>query len=251
MDKRWVTCFVALAMLTGCQRSTQLTVRAVSSGEGEEVVGLAKLVIRMLPYDRDSIFDALTARAPRPEPQPPADLLQLRDSIAAVQARWRAAEAGWNDAYSSLRDLRSRMDRMNKSSNEYFAAYAEFGNLEKKERRLNREKEALFKRFTDLQSAYSERADSFKVVLTAWEDEAFEDYGAIVDSMLEARGQELSDTTDGGGWAHFAVPKGQWWIYTRSKLTFEELYWNLPFKAEGGVDTVTLDRSNAETRLIF
>ena len=252
MNKHWVLCLVALAILTGCKRSADLAVRAVATTDAGEVAR-AQLVIRLVPYDRDSVFDMLSGVASEPEPQPPADLLELRDSISAAQDRWRTAEAAWNDARSELQDLSERMQRMNRSSDEYFRAYQRFDELDAQEKQLSGDKDRYFERFTELQSAYSERADSFKAVLTAWENEAFAPYGEIVDSLTKALKREvLYDTTDGGGWAYFVVPKGYWYVYTRAKLPFEELYWNVGYEAKGGsADTLVLDESNAKVRLVF
>ncbi len=252
MNKRWVLGLVAATTLGACNRTSQVTVLAVSSGDGDAVAH-AQLTVRLLPYDRDAVFADMIAAAERSEPEPPADLLEIRDSIAVAQDRWRDAEAAWNNTYSELRSLSERMERMNQSSNEYFAAYGRFDNLDGQERRLRREKDRYFEQFTELQGQYTARADSFNAVLTTWEDVVFEGFGEVIDSLLEASGrEEIWDTTDGGGAAQFAVPKGRWWIHTRAELPFEELYWNVPIDVTGGTtDTITIDKSNAESRLVF
>lgn len=252
MIKHLVLGLLAASTLAACSRSSQITVRAVSEGGGE-AMPRNQLVIRLIPFDRDAVFDDLIAQAAQSEPQPPAELLQLRDSIAVAQQTWREAEAAWNEAYSELRSLSERMDQMSTSSNEYFRAYRRFEELESDERRLNREKEALFEGFTGLQSQYKSQADSFKAVLATWEDETFLGYGEVVDSLSKALGRfELYDTTDAGGYAEFTAPKGDWWIYTRAKLPFDELYWNLPIQVAGGkADTIVLNESNADKRPAF
>jgi hypothetical protein len=251
MNKHWVLGLAVLATLTACGRSTQLAVRAVSTAEDGEETGRAQEVIRLLPYDRDSIFAALTREASEPEPRPPADLIELRDSVSIAQTRWTEAEAAWNDTRSELQALRDRMDAMDRSSREYANAYRQFDDLANQERRLNRDKQRYFDTYTALQDAYGTRADSFNAVLQSWGDAAFEDYGEIVDSLIEARGEELVDTTDASGWAHFIVPRGRWWVHTRAELVFQELYWNVPYVSEGGVDTLVLNTSNARIRPIF
>ncbi len=253
MNKQIVLFLAALVVLVGCNRSTDLAVRVTTTDDEGNVTGRAQLPVRLLPYDRDSIFDALAAQADRPEPEPPQDLVELRDSIAAAQEAWRDAESQWNEARSELQELSDRMQQMDRSSSEYFQAFQQFEELETRESRLGRQKDALFERFTELQSAYNERADSFAAVLSSWADLAFEDYGEIVDSLLEAQGREEHwDTTGGSGWAAFNVPGGQWWVHTRYKLPFEELYWNLPTQLEGGsTDTLVLNEENAALRPVF
>ncbi len=252
MNKHWVLALAAFVGFTACSRSTQLAVRTVSDGQGEAEVGLAQLQIRLLPYDRDSIFEALARQFAEPEPQPPVDLLSLRDSISVAQERWRAAEAIWNEQRSQLETLSERMKGMSRTSREYANAFRQFDQLDGQLRRLDRDKQRFFERFTELQSAYRTKADSFNAVVLGWGDEAFEGFSAIVDSLLEARGvQELYDTTDASGWAYFDVPSGQWWIYTRYELPFQEMYWNVAYRSEGGADTLALSTTNAELRPIF
>ena len=252
MNKHWVLGLIALATLSACSRSADVTVRVVTSA-GEEQQGQAQLPVRLLPYDRDSIFKEMIAGAERPEPEPPADLLALRDSIAEAQSRWRDAEADWNSVYSELKELSERMEGMNQASNEYFQAYQRFDQLDAQERRLNTTKQEYFEQFTQLQEQYSARADSVTAVLRTWEDETFEGYGEIVDSLLETRGrQELADTTGSTGYAQFTAPAGGWWVYTRTNLPFDELYWNVRIDVQGGQpDTIILDESNADRRPIF
>ncbi len=250
MNKHWVMGVAVLLLLSACGRSTQLAVRAVADG-GTDETALSQQVIRLLAYDRDSIFSHLASLATTPEPQPPEDLIQLRDSVAAAQMAWTDAEAAWNEGRSEMQALSTRMENMDRASNEYFEAYQEFDDLDATVRRLERAKQTYFETFTALQETYRTRADSFNVVTDTWADAAFEEFGAIVDSLIEARGEDLVDTTDTNGWAYFRVPRGNWWVHTRSKLVFEELYWNVPYNSAGGTDTLVLNASNAESRPIF
>ncbi len=252
MNKHWVLALAAFVLFTACSRSTQLAVRAISGGQGESEVGLAQLEIRLLPYDRDSIFSALAGQYADPEPKPPADLLDLRDSISVAQERWRSSEADWNEMRSELEALSERMKAMNRASRDYAQAFRRFDQLDGQLRRLDRDKQGYFDRFTQLQSAYRAKADSFNAVVLGWGDAAFENFSEVVDSLLEARGQtELYDTTDAAGWAYFEVPSGQWWVHTRFELPFEELYWNVRYSSQGGADTLALNTANAELRPIF
>ena len=88
-------------------------------------------------------------------------------------------------------------------------------------------------------------------MLQAWEERAFADYGEVADSLDELLGEVLEDTTDASGWALFSLPRGTRWIHTRTKLVFEELYWNVPYESTGGADTLVIDASNAEVRSIY
>jgi hypothetical protein len=252
MNKHWVLGLAMLAALTACSRSTQLAVRAVSEGAGGEEVGRSQQVIRLIPYDRDSIFEALTRAATDPEPQPPEDLMVLRDSVSVAQSRWTEAEGAWNDMRSQMLQLSERMENMDRASTEYAQAYRRFDDLDAQVRRLDRDKQRYFDSFTELQGQYRARADSFNAVVQAWGDAAFDTYTEVVDSMVEAMGrQELADTADADGWTYFSVPRGSWWVHTRASLVFEELYWNVLYESAGGADTLVLNSDNAQVRPIF
>ncbi len=251
MNKHWVLGLVTLVALSACSRSTQLAVRAASEGAEGEVTGRAQLIIQALPYDRDSIFEALAAQSTQPEPQPPADLTELRDSVSVARQRWTDAEAAWNEIRSELQSLSEQMRGMDRSSTEYARLFSRFDQLDSQVGRLERTQTRYFDEFTELQGTYRARADSFNAVLQAWEERAFVDYGEVVDSLVEVLGEVLEDTTDGSGWAFFSVPRGRWWIHTRSVLVFQELYWNVPIESAGGADTLVIDESNAEIRPIY
>jgi hypothetical protein len=251
MNKHWVLGLVTLVALSACSRSTQLAVRAASEGAEGEVTGRPDMIIRALPYDRDSLFESLAGEATEPEPQPPADLIELRDSVSAARQRWTEAEATWNDMRSQLQSLSERMRDMDRSSTEYARLFQRFDRLDSQVGRLERIKTTYFDEFTELQGSYRARADSFNAVLQAWEERAFADYGEVADSLVDLLGEILEDTTDDSGWAFFRVPRGTWWIHTRTVLVFEELYWNEQYESAGGADTLVIDESNAEVRPIY
>jgi hypothetical protein len=250
MNKHWVLSLAVLAGLTACNRSTNLALRAVAE-VGDEQIGRAQQIIQLLPYDRDEIFAMLASEAAESEPQPPEDLIALRDSVSAARQLWTDAESSWNDMRSEMQTLSEAMGRMNRSSREYADAYVRFDDLDAQVGRLDRAKNTYFETFTTLQDEYRARASSFNAVLEAWEDVAFERYVEITDSLIELRGAILEDTADAGGWTYFIVPRGTWYVHTRAKLVFEELYWNLAYESGGGADTLILNDSNADTRSIF
>ena len=64
---------VALLPILAACGGSELTV-VVLAGEGDEQQPVADLPIELLPFNRDSVFEALAARAEEAEPQIPADL---------------------------------------------------------------------------------------------------------------------------------------------------------------------------------
>lgn len=225
----------------------EVTVRVVTEGDTARQP-VEDLVISFLPYDRDSIFGALTAQAEEPEPQVPEDLLEQYDRVQQAQQTWREAESRWAIFRDSLKQLSQAMEGLDRRSREYLQLFEQFNELEGQERQLNAQKDRLFERFDSLQTATVSRADSMQAVIRAWEEIAFEDYVDITDSIIEARGVEVrEDTTGAGGYASASLPSGPWWAYTRYQLPFEELYWNLRVDTVFG-DTIILSRENAEVR---
>ncbi len=251
MIKRWWPVLFCLAPLAACSRSGEVVVHAaIGRDTAGAPLGIDKLVVTLVPYDRDSIFEALAAQAPAPEPQIPQDLLAIRDSVAELRNFWTEAESQWSVVRDEMLKLSEQMKTMNRRSRAYVQAFGRFTELESQERRLARAKDAAFQQYERLQKQYSSRADSIKVIRFNWEDEAFARYGEIVDSLLAVRKREaLVDTTASGGYAHFRVPAGRWYVYTRYELPFQELYFNIPLDIQAGrQDTVTLTREKAEIR---
>ncbi|MGH7545904.1 MAG: hypothetical protein ACREKI_06950 [Gemmatimonadota bacterium] len=251
MMKRVATLVLGLATLAGCSRSGELVVQAaIGRDTTGAATGIEKLVIDLLPFDRDSLFEALTRQAPTPEPPIPPDLMALRDSLAAARQLWTESESQWNVVRERLEALSQRMQGMNRRSREYLEAFSQFNELDGHERALARAKDEAFRQYEAFQKRYAASADSIKIVRFNWEDEAFARYGEIVDSLLEATGRQIhTDTTAGGGFAVFRVPAGRWYVYTRYELPFEELYFNIPVQIEaGGPDTLRLTRDTAEIR---
>lgn len=246
--RSYATALLALVLpaLAACGGG-EVTVRVVTEGDTAQQP-VEDLVVTFLPYDRDSIFDALTQQAEEPEPQVPDDLLQQYEQVQEAQQAWRDAESRWAVFRDSLKQLSQAMEGLDRRGREYLQLFEQFNELEGQERQLNAQKDRLFERFDSLQKATVSRADSMQAVIRSWEEIAFEDYTGITDSILEARGVEIrEDTTGAQGYASASLPGGAWWAYTRYQLPFEELYWNLRVDTVFG-DTIILSRENAEVR---
>lgn len=238
----------AFLLLTACDGGP-VTVQVSAGPATGEAQPVEDVVVQFVPYDRDSIFEAMASRAEEPEPEIPQDLREQFDQVIEAQQVWRDAESQWNRVRDSLKQLSGQMEGLDRQSREYLELFDTFNELEKRVSALDQRRAQLFGRFDSLQKATVTRADSVQSVILAWEDDAFEGYTALVDSLLEARGIEVrSDTTDGEGFATVNLPGGDWWVYARhTPGPFEELYWNfhvVPSEA----DTLTLERENAEVR---
>lgn len=249
----------AVVLLLGtaaCSSPEVVAEAAIVQESTGETVALQDLPIRLLPYDRDAIFDSLEAASPTPEPQIPPDLLQQRQAVIEAQQEHSVAEARWASLRDSLVTLSERTTQMGqqglRNTPQYRQAFEAFTRLEGEEARVKQEADAAFARFSELQAATIARQDSVRVVRETWAEEAFRDFQDVVEAKLEASGrEELADTTNAAGVAVFPARNGQWWVYGRYALPYEELYWNEPIEVTGDSTYIRLNEENAELRPVL
>lgn len=219
-------------------------------GEGMVVRPIADTEVQLLPFDRDLVFDSLAAAFPTPEPEIPEDLLRAQEEISAAQEEWRAAEAEWAALRDRLQSITDEMEGLARGEARYVALFREFEDGEQDLARVERTKDQAFARFTELQEGYIQRADSMRLVLEQWAEEAFAGVNDVFVMKLRESGREMIvDTTDADGIATMSVPAGQWWVHARHELPFSILYWNIDINVEGKEPVpVLLNRSTAEVR---
>lgn len=217
-----------------------------------EPVALGDLPVRLLPYDRDAIFDSLKAAYPEPEPEIPDSIQALQNRVIAEQKQWKQAENRWLTLRDSLKTLSQKMAGMNKSSGQYFAMFRDFNDLDDQVSGLEKQSNAAFTEFTTAQNRLNEQAREIRLAKQAWADEAYAPIDSIINAKLENLGlQEYADTTNADGAAFFKdIPEGKWWVYARYERQFDELYWNVPIDVQGGKEPtqVQLTEQNAEVR---
>lgn len=228
-------------LAAGCGSS--LTVEVTTESE-EGPQPQANVPVEFLPFDRDSVFDALDQRAETPRPQMSDELEAARQRVSDLQTEWRDIEAEWSAAREELRELRARLDEVPSGSAEYRDLFQQFGQLEQTERRLNAERQAAFDSFTAVQNQVSTRLDSFRVVQETWADAAYADYFDIEAELLGGK-ELIADTTNAQGIATVSLPGGDWWAFARVPVPEGELYWNVPVPE---TDTLRLNESNGELR---
>jgi hypothetical protein len=96
-----VLAILAPSTLAGCGGGPKVVVEAMGVDPAtRQTIPLADLPVRLLPYDRDAIFDSLTAASRTPEPVlPPPPAAEASDSAAALSApnldSLRAARRAW------------------------------------------------------------------------------------------------------------------------------------------------------------
>ncbi len=242
---------VSFGLLLGACGGSEVTVQVLGDG-ADGPVPQAKLPVFFYPFDRDSVFEVLEGQAASPKPEIPADMLATFQEIRQLQEEWRLKEAEWGetrDRMQTLSEEMNAMDRRARGTREYMSKYEEFEQLEGVERRLDREKQALFDRFTAMQDSVTSRVDSFKAVRDTWEDEAYAGYGEVETSLISELGRPVfSDTTDANGYVTRSLPSGHWWVTTRIQVPRGEFVWDLLIDPSQ-VDTLRLDASNGEERI--
>ncbi|MDE2806071.1 MAG: hypothetical protein OXN18_13090 [Gemmatimonadota bacterium] len=243
-------------ILAACGPGEATIVVALGDETSEDANALDGVEVRLLPYDRDQIFDSLTAvaaAAGMPEPEVPPDLLAAQEEIAQAQQEWRDTETRWNVLRDSLQTLNNAMEGLNRAQRAYMELYNQYQDLEGDYNRAEQQLGRLFDNFTSLQQAAIGRMDSINIVQADWADQAFEDVGLIIAARIELTGlEEHADTTGVEGVAAFEAAPGQYWVYARHELPYNELYWNIPIAITREEPVVLrLNRDNAVVRQIF
>lgn len=238
---------VALAACGG----TEVVVQGQLEGEDGQVTPLSNLPYRLLPYDRDVIFDSLRAAYATPEPEIPADLSALQDSIARAQAEWTTATARWNTMRDSLQRMNQQLEGISRASGQYVVLFREVNALFDQEAAAQRQMDQSFSRFTDLQNRFTTQAQETRLQREQWADAAYADVDRVIAARLrELRREEAADTLDANGVSRVrGLRAGEWWITAHYDLPFEELYWNIPITLNRGEPVnVQLTRATAEVR---
>lgn len=244
---------IATLALTACGSASISIVVELEGEDGGDARLLEDIEVRVLPYDRDRVFDSLTQAAPTPEPQIPPDLLAAREDIAEAQRAWSAASVREAELRDTVSKLNERLEGLNRAMNEYRQLFMQVDPMITELNGLERETETLFETFNELQQSNLERMDAVRIQQENWATQAFRDIGDVIAARIDASGlEEAADTTGVEGTALVAVAPGQYWIYARYELPYDELYWNVPVTVERGDPVVVrLSRANAERRPIF
>lgn len=246
---------LAVAILAACGGPDVYVEAQLSQEDGEGEVTtrpLAGLEVRLIPYDRDEIFDSLEAAAETPEPPIPDSVLTLRDSISEAYDDWQTTEFAWGQARDSLQQLSERMNQLSPASDEYTRLFRQFNTLEQRVNALDSQNQEAFSRFTGLQDRFGSQSQAIRLERSEWADEAFEEVDSIIEARLEEMDlEELTDTTNAAGFVRFEPESGDWWATSRYDLQYSELYWNVPVDARGDSVHVQLTRENAVERPKF
>ncbi len=245
----------ALSVALAACGPTQVVVTAELETEdpatGETVMRpVSDLVVQILPFDRDAIFDSLATAYGTPEPPIPDSVLNAQEDISAAQQRWRQLENRWNTLRDTLQTINDSLQQYNRGEARYVTLFNEFGDLEGELNRVERQMNQAFEEFTDLQEANNAAAQAIRLQREEWANDAFADVNDVWTERVRTSGlNPAADTTDASGVATLAVKPGQYWVHARVDEVYNELYWNVPITVEGGDPmTLVLTRDNAQVR---
>jgi hypothetical protein len=242
---------LAGGLLLGACGGNPVTVQVALGGDDpSDARPMSRLEVRLLPYDRDAIFDSLEAAHATPQPEVPADLLQLQEQIAQAQTEWQRAEAQWIAVRDSLRRISETMRGLSRAQPQYVVLFRAFQQLEPQEQALQRSSREAFQRFEQLQGTYAAQTEEVRMRRQQWGDEAFADVDRVLAQRIRELGREpLVDTTNASGVVTFRPRTGQWWVHARVPGSYDEYYWNLPVQVQRGEPVeLRLNEQNAEVR---
>ena len=214
---------------------------------------LSDIEVQLIPFDRDAVFDSMTAAYGTPEPEVPQELLDRRAEVQAAQAEWDAANREWATIRDTLQKITDAMEGYSRGEAAYVALFREFGDWDGRYGAAEREVERTFSVFDSLQRGTIQASDSIRILQENWGDEAYAGASEVFTAKQRAAGLDWAvDTTDANGVArrHLMVKPGQYWVHARYELAYTELYWNVPITVEAGEPMmVQLTRANAQERL--
>ena len=242
-------------LMAACGPAQVAVVVQLEGAEGAPTP-LDDIEVRLLPYDRDAIFDSLTALASTSRPEPTEEQRAARDARIQAQDEWLGGQDRWNTLRDTVKKLTDELAELNPAMNTYRELHGEYLRLERELARVDRMQGSLFERFDSLDRATSAEARLLEALQMEWDDEAFRDVRSVIDAKVEASGlAEHADTTgaEADGVARFEeAPPGAYWVHARHRRTHDELYWNVMVTlARGANEAIVLDESNAEVREIF
>jgi len=223
------------------------------SGNGMVSQPLSDIEVRLVPYDRDAVFDSMTAAYSTPEPEVPEALLAARADVQAAQERWDDAQRRWAILRDTLQRITATLEGLPRTDAQYIMLFREYNEFDTEYAAVERQVETAFARFDSLQQGTIRSSDSVRILQENWADDAFAEVSDVFRLKQSASGLDLAvDTTDASGVArtNLRVRPGRYWVSARYELTYSELYWNVPITVERGDPIeVRLTRQNAEERL--
>ncbi len=227
---------LALGSTLACSAEGDLTVH-LTLHESD----LAGIEVVAVPFDPDGLLDSLAAAATEPPPtfaDLEADLFAF--DFSDDEALWAINEP-WLALRDSVAQLSETLQRMDRTTPEYAAAYERFRTLYTTFTRRTAERDQELRRLDGNSVELARRARAAADTLRAWERIAYEAYDSLsAAAVAQSRREPIQATSDGHGEVHISAPTATWWIIARlpdPENPFLEYYWSVPVRVNGLVPT--------------
>jgi len=221
--------------LAACEKPRELAVRVSIPGPDTAETPVTGVGLVALPYDRDSVLQALESRARTPRP-PKAPLESLFTEFRGPFTAYSAATFRLGKLRDSLAATKGELDTLRRDAPAYGQLYAVFGRLTDSLKRAQEHAAGARTELDHARQSFVARSDSLRLRMRQWEDSTYQGYDSIVQALARrARREPVTDTTGADGWAHLTLSPGRWWLYARSWDAMDpngEWYWNVPVDAD-------------------
>ncbi len=242
---RW--CIALLLLTAACDGPRTVTVMASIPGLDSAEAPTPGFSFVVLPYNRDSLVAAFEARAATPRPAT-AQLDTLFAQFRAPFSAYTAIVAEIDRLGDSLAALKTRLEGMSRTSEEYNASYRRWTGLRDSIRSIDTQAARARADLDAARPKFLAQSESLRAVVREWQDSTYRGYDRVVDSIVRATHREpVADTTDASGVARVTLRGGPWWVYARSWDPADpnaEWYWNVSVSA----DTVRLNATSGVNR---
>ena len=181
---------IATLALTACGSGQIEIVVELEGEDGGDARLLEDVEVRLLPFDRDRVFDSLTAVAPMPEPVVPEELMAARDDIAEAQRAWTEADSRLAFLRDTISKLNTQLQGLNPAMNAYRELFRQVDPMFNEAERLEGTVESLFQTFDGLQKANLEQLRAIEIERENWADQAFRDVPDVFAALTDMSGLE-------------------------------------------------------------
>lgn len=103
---------------------------ASPDGEGMVTRPLSDIEVRLLPYDRDAVFDSMASAFGTPEPPIPEELIAERERVQEAQVEWQNNQNRWNLIRDTLQKLTTALEQYNRGEATYVVLFREWNDFD-------------------------------------------------------------------------------------------------------------------------
>jgi hypothetical protein len=226
---------LAAALLLACADSgREVVVRVAIPGPDSVESPVPQTLVMALPYDRDSLRDALAAASGAERPR------AAEAELDSLFARFREPFTAFVTASSTAERLADSVTAMGTAVDPALRARLE------EARTAQASAQA---RLDEVRAGIGGRVDTLRAEVQLWERNAFQNWSTEVEQLGRGRRAPFADTTGPHGTATLNVPGGAWWIHATAHDPLDpnaRWYWNIPLPANA--DTVDLNTRTGTRR---